>query len=103
MALKDHFLTQISQLSKNIEHFANFCRFSQFGILTIVLIIVSPPKNVLLFQWAPIWEGCNTENRSAPSIFFRLSKPGHGLIIYRLAHRGGEKKESSERRMRTWK
>ena len=52
MALKDHFLTQISQLSKNIEHFANCCRFSQFGILTIVLIIVTPPQNVLLFQWA---------------------------------------------------
>ena len=28
-----------------------------------------------------IWGGCNTENRSAPSIFLRLSKPGHGLCF----------------------
>ena len=51
MALKDQFLTQISQKSKNIEHFAEYCRFFQFVNITIVLICVNTPEKELLFQW----------------------------------------------------
>ena len=90
------FLPKISLQSKKFKHIAKYCHFYQFANLTIMLICVTPPEKEPLFQWAPIWGGCN---RSACRSFIKVPSDHHrsGVVFEPLFK--GRRKQGCKKTM----